>query len=124
LEAPGTAARVINARSITTICCSSNIHAMESRLAPYCGGCLEIAGRGLRSLTMLGRCPLWVDAVEKRFCRSLQARLNQDQPRMRNIDSTSRSERVDHCAFLFHSDCAATFSTASVKTGKAQREAR
>jgi hypothetical protein len=58
--------------------------------------------------------PLWVDAVEKRFCSSEHARLIQDQALMRNLDSKIHSPRFDCCKFLFYSLSAATFSTASV----------
>src|SRR5215510_10287659 len=66
------------------------------------------------------RRPLLVDAVEKRFCSSERARLIQDQAPMRNVDSKIRSPRFDRCVFLFYSLSAATFSTASVKSGKAR----
>jgi hypothetical protein len=41
---------------------------------------------------------------------------------MRNVDSKINSPRFDCCIFLFHSLSAATFSTTSVKTGKARNE--
>src|SRR5215510_12018483 len=63
------------------------------------------------------RRPLLVDAVEKRFCSSERARLIQDQAPMRNVDSKIRSPRFDRCVFLFYSLSAATFSTASVRSG-------
>src|SRR5258705_4894058 len=60
---------------------------------------------------------LMTDAVEKRFCWPLQARLIQDQLGVRNIDSRDRPTRFDCCAFLFYSFYAVTFSTASTLTG-------
>jgi hypothetical protein len=61
--------------------------------------------------------PLLTDAVEKRFCGPIPARLIQDQLGVRNIDSRDRAARFDCCAFLFYSFSAVTFSTASTHCG-------
>jgi hypothetical protein len=41
-------------------------------------------------------------------------KIYEDQAPMRNVDSKIHSPRFDHCAFLFYSLFAATFSAASV----------
>jgi hypothetical protein len=64
----------------------------------------------------MAKSTLLTDAVEKRFCGPLQARLIQDQLGVRNIDSRDRPARFDCCAFLFYSFSAVTFSTASVRS--------
>jgi hypothetical protein len=65
---------------------------------------------------------LWVDAVEKGFLRCRPVTLIQDQEQTRNLDSKIHLPGFVRFNFQFHSTYAVTFSTVSVRLGKAHGE--